>query len=182
MNRKMCLAAVVIWLVSAGGGCSRLAKEALGGVSGGKGSFTVLRDASGGAMPESLAAYGRFQLLQLSDGVNRAAVRANRSFEKELAKKKIPNAASRKLLLVRGKIIHYEAAGLSGQLFGPLEEVVARIEFVDGDTGEVIAEVNCVGRTKSTTSQGVATKAQGLAKAIVGYIDQRYPQDQRLSD
>ena len=80
------------------------------------------------------------------------------------------------MLLVRGTIIYYESAhGLAEQLFGPLEEAVADVELVDKASGNVIAKAACVGRSTASVSQGVETKAEGLAKGITKWIDRFRP-------
>ncbi len=77
-------------------------------------------------------------------------------------------------------MLHYEDSSVVGKALGPLEFVVARVQFVDKDSGKVLATVNCVGRTTTRVNLGVARKAEGLAKAIVRWIDERYPKDKRL--
>ena len=56
-----------------------------------------------------------------------------------------------------------------------LEFAVARVEFVDKDSGKVLGRSSCVGRTTERVNLGVGKKAEGLAKAIVKWIDARYP-------
>ena len=93
----------------------------------------------------------------------------------QLAEKKIPTASSGKTLPIRGTYIYYEDANnTTDQLFGPFEEVIARVQLVDGST--VIGEATCVGRSTESVNKGADKKAQGLAKAIVGWIDKRYPE------
>lgn len=187
MNRRTILIILLTGFVTLTGGCSRIAKESIGGITGGKGSWTVLHPISTSRQARPLGVYKRFELARLTDDMNGRAPAAlfsalPREFAKELAVKEIPNARSGKTLLIRGKVLHYEDASMTGHAFGPLEEVVARIEFVDKDTGKVIGVANCVGRTKESVNTGVPKKAQGLAKAIVGWIDCRYPDSQRIKD
>ena len=80
---------------------------------------------------------------------------------------------------MRGRILHYEDADTLGIAIGPLEEVVARLEMVDKDSGQVLAQANCIGRTTTRTTLGVANKGRGLAKAIASWIDNRYPEQGR---
>lgn len=184
MKRTTALIATIVFVAALGGcGGSQIAGEAFDRFRGGKGSFTVVKEVPGGEEARPLGVYKRFQIEPLADGTNGqvpaelfAAVPVE--FEKELAKKKIANAASGKTLLIRGKVLHYETAGGLKRL----EEILAQIQFIDADTGKAIAEANCVGRSKAFSTRGIATKAQGLARAIVSYIDQRYPQDLRVGD
>jgi hypothetical protein len=64
---------------------------------------------------------------------------------------------------------------MMGYAFGNFEEVLARVEFVDKATNKVMGTANCIGRTAETVNVGVETKAEGLAKAIVNWIADRYP-------
>ena len=101
------------------------------------------------------------------------------AFAEELAEKGLPNDSSGKTLLIRGRIVHYEGDGILGLALSPLEEVVARIELVDKDSGNVLGVANCIGRTTASVNTGVEKKAQGLAKAIVSWLDKRYPETHR---
>ena len=165
-------------------GCiSRAAREGIGAVRGGRGTWIVLD--SGKTV--QLDSYKRFELGNFTDGMHGKApsellAYLPAEFEKALADKKIPNAPDGKTLLIRGKILHYEDASLLGEIISPLEEVVARVEFVDKDTGKVICVANCVGRTRESINSGIRTKAQGLARAIVGWIDHHYPKDKRIRE
>ncbi|MDY7010611.1 MAG: hypothetical protein SVV80_07650 [Planctomycetota bacterium] len=180
MNRRTVLIILLSGFMVFTGGCiSRIAKEGLGGVTGGKGSFAVLQPVSA-----TLGVYERFELTQLADDMNGMAPSELFSalpgeFAKALDEEKIPNASSGRTLLIQGKILHYENASMSGHAFGPLEEVVARIELVDKDAGKVIGVANCVGRTKESVNTGVSKKTEGLARAIVKWIKEHYPEDQR---
>ncbi len=182
MNRRTTMVILLTGVIALTSGCiSRGAKELLGAATGGKGTSVALQGISAGT---GLGAYNRFELGPITDDMN-GRVPAGlfsalpREFAKELAVKKIPNIPGGKTLLIRGKVLHYEDASMVGHAFGPLEEVIARIEFVDKDTGKVIGTANCVGRTKESLNVGVGSKAQGLAKGIVGWIDKRYPDNRR---
>lgn len=176
MKGKVSLAVSMIALTAVSGGClSRAIKE---GVDTPKGMAVSLKQGTA-----ARAAYNRFKLDPLADDMGGLAPPAlfqalPGKFEKALADKQITNAPTGKTLLIRGKVIYYESSGLFGQLFGPLEEVIARVEFVDADTKEVIAEANCIGRTKSSRLQGVEKKAEALANAIVNWIDKNVPKEQ----
>ena len=98
-------------------------------------------------------------------------------FALELAKTKLPVGGA-KTLLGRGKVLHYEDSSTVGKAVGPVEFVVARIEFVDKGTDSVIGVANCVGRTTARVNLGAEEKAEGLARAIVKWIDERYPKEE----
>ncbi len=187
MKGKAGLAVAMIALAAVSAGCLSRGFKEVTGLRGGKGSFTVTREVAGGEAARPLGAYRCFKLERFSDAMGGRVpgalfIALQAAFEEALAEKKIANARSGKALLIRGRVVHYEAAGISGQMFGPLEEAVAQIEFVDAGTKKVLGTANVVGRTNSTTSQGIHTKAQGIARAIAAYIDKRYPKDQRIQD
>ena len=51
---------------------------------------------------------------------------------------------------------------------------------MDGDTA--IAEANCVGRSTSSSTYGVKSRAQGLAKAIVNWLASVYPKPREKAE
>ena len=188
MNGRAILAVPLVGFLAVASGCTgRLIKESMGVAMGAKGATTMLQPVPQGHDARPLGVYERFELGQIRDDTNGQTPAAVFSllpgaFEKQLADKKIPNAASGKTLLIRGKVLHYEDSGLVGQVFGPLEEVVARIELVDKETGKVLGVANCVGRTQESVNIGVQTKVEGLAKAIVRWIDKLYPEEKRIRE
>jgi len=185
VQRKLLLVTVVA-LASVLGGCAgRAIREGLGVAVGAKGVAIPIKAVSTANSPRPLGQYERFELGVIHDDTNGLAppelfTKLPGELDKQLAAKRIPNAPTGKALLIRGKVLHYEHSGLFGQVFGPLEEVVARLELVDKADNRVLGVANCVGRTKETINLGVATKAEGLAKAIAGWIDRLYPKDKRL--
>jgi hypothetical protein len=133
-----------------------------------------------GANPNQLAEYRCFVLGEIRDDIGGRLSREfgpllRTEFKQRLAAKKLPTESGGKTLLVRGQIIHYEDVGTVGTVISPLEEVICRTEFVDQASNRVVAVVNCIGRTNTSLNRGVATKAEGLAKAFVTWIDKRYP-------
>jgi hypothetical protein len=181
MKREWMLIGLCGILLTCGGCLSRAIKEGYGGVRGGKGAVTPLMAAPAAAEPAPLADYRRFELGTFEDDMYGKApdslfLALPAEFIEALAEKNLPNAPSGKTLLVRGRILHYETAGLFGELFGPMEEVIARVEYVDKDSGKVLAVANCVGRTNESLTKGVPTKAEGLARGIVEWIDSNYPE------
>lgn len=184
MTRKTILTVLVAVMVVSGGCVGRLAREGLGEVKGASGKAMVIEPPSAKANPNELAAYRCFRLGEISNDVG-GQLPGNfmsllgEEVRKHIADKKLPNDAGAQTLLIRGRIIHYENSGMMGNVFGPLEEVICRTEFVDASSGRVLAVANCVGRTNTTLNAGVKTKAEGLAKAFVGWIDDRYPKSGR---
>lgn len=184
--RKSIAVSVVVSLLAAGllcVGCTTAIKESVGVIKGGKGTFQTIQPVS----PRNLGGYTRFVLEPFRDdfaGKVPAQLKSglNAQFRKALAAEKIPNRPGGKTLLIRGTYLHYEAEGFVGTLLGPLEEVIARVQLVDQKTKRVLGVANCVGRSDDRLTKGVRTKTEGLAKAIVSWIDKRYPKDKRTKN
>jgi len=172
--KRVALSVLAVAMVMSVCGCyGRVAKEAFGAATGGKGKFLPVGPAGPGA---DLARYSEIRL-EPFDGAANVNVPGgfNGLLVTEFSTMLKANKISERLggtgrLIIRGRYLHYEEAGVGGQLFGPLEEVVARVEMVDGGTNAVLARANCVGRSTSTTTQGAGSKAQGLAKGIIRFI------------
>jgi len=168
MKKAILWTAVVVWAGSMSVGCtSRIIKEAAGAGLGASGITQVVSPA-----PASLDDYGTIRIEPFTDETGLAAPSSLNDllaskFKATLAKKGIPTATTgAKTLTVRGQYIYYETASkATSQVFGPFEEVIARVQLLDGD--RVIGKAVCVGRSKTTTTQGIGRKAEGLAKAII---------------
>ena len=159
-------------------GCSQAASEALG-LRGPKGTVALVQSVSDG-QAETLTEYRRIELGTVTDdtGGNLPADfmgHFQRHFAEKLARSHLPDESAGRTLIARGRILHYEESELFGKIFGPLEEVIARIDLVDKETGRVLGTANCIGRTKERINLGVEKKAEGLAKSIVSWIERYYP-------
>jgi len=179
MRPLMAATWTTIVLTTLAGGCTTAAKETVGIVRGAKGSFVQLQ-AGGNGSSLSLGEYRRFQLGEISDAMGGKVPPSflghlSAEFARQLEAKHLPNQPGGKTLLIRGRILHYEDDSLVGVMVGPVEEVVVRAEMVDADSGKVLAVANCVGRTTTRVNIGVKKKAEGLAKAIVSWIEAHYP-------
>ncbi len=175
----VCLPVVIIALF--GSGCGTAIGEGVGLFLGAQGSYTPLQDVSASKDARPLGEYQRFELGTFTDDfggkVPTGVMQACRAAWSEvLEDKKLPNAPGGKTLVINGKFIHYESASTLGKVTGPVEEVIARVELVDKDSGKVIATGNCVGRTTKRVNLGIEKKGQGLAKAIASWIADRYPE------
>ncbi len=178
MKHVLCLLIVsVVGMCSLG--CGRAVGEAAELAMGAKGIYVPLvSPAREGSWP--LAEYSKFEIQPFSDDFGgRTPAKLLRllpeKFREELAEAKLPTQSGGKTLVIRGSVLHYESADILGMALGPLEEVIARVELVDKDSGRVIAQANCVGRTTKAVGRGVSKKAEGLAKAIVSWIETYYP-------
>ncbi len=174
--------AMVVALIGAGvlsGGClGRAVKEGFGAATGAKGVYAQTQ-----APAVDLRMYENIEVGAITDGFSGKtphqllAILPTKIVE-QLQSKKLPTGASGKTLVIQGKIIYYEKAGITGQAFGPFEEVVSEIQLVDKDSGTVVAVANCIGRSTTTMNQGVKKKAEGLAKGIVKWIRKLYPKQE----
>lgn len=184
MNSQTSWTVSIVALAALLGGCFTVVKEGVGVARGAKGTVTVRQAIAADEQARPLGVYERFELriTDATDGKTPAQLLARlpEEFSKQLTGKKIPNARSGKTLLINAEILHYEDSSAVGLALGPLEFVVAKVEFVDESSKRRIGLANCVGRTTERVNLGVAKKAEGLAKAIVNWIDENYPQDKRV--
>ncbi len=177
-TRNILLGLFVMAILTSTGCMSRLAKEGLGVATGAKGAFSEAPSMGPkGATP--LRSYQDFQVGKITDdfgGRTPSLLLATLPGEirKELKEKEIPTGQAGRTIIIQGRVFYYEKAGMMGQVFGPLEESVAEIQLVDKDTGRVVGTAVCVGRSTTTSNQGVEKKAEGLAKGIVDWIASRY--------
>ncbi len=173
--RTTIVTSIVFLFLSITQGCGRLISEGVGTVTGAKGTYLVLQPIGEGPRTAPLASYTEFELLPLeADPGVRVPLMFTQNlpekFQQCLIKEKFADGTRGKTLVIRGRIMHYESAGLAGEVFGPFEEVVARTELVDKQTGKVLGVANCIGRSEETVNEGPEDKAAGLAKAIVNWI------------
>ena len=178
---KSVIPIVILLASTACGGCmSRAIKEGLGLATGPAGVVLPVSPISQAKKDTALAAYTRFELVPFTDNFGGQVPRAVHwglpaAFERELAKKNIRSRRGGRTLLIRGEIWHYETAALVSHVFGPLEELAARVSFIDKETGRVLGVYNCIGRSTQSVNQGLDKKIEGLAEAIVNVIVRHYP-------
>jgi len=175
MKRTAIVLASVSIVFMAGGCVSRLAKEGLGAVQGGKGRAQETL-----APTTPLGMYGNIEVGQFTNSFGGPTPGGflgalPGQITAALRDKELPVGGSGKTLQVRGDVIYYETAPATGQIFGPLEEAIANVQLVDKASGKVVAHACCVGRSTSTSSQGTGSKAAGLGKAIAGWIAKHSP-------
>lgn len=171
-------------LMTTGGCLGRAISEGVGKITGAKGITVVIEPVSPVKRDIALVEYQRFEVATFADDFGgrtppRLIEMLPAAVESQLAKDGIINHAGGKILLIRGKIIHYEdATRATSQVFGPFEEVVARVELVDKASNRVLGVANCIGRSQETVNQGVDKKTPALAEAIAGWIAQHYPKSE----
>jgi len=174
MKRLAVCLTLLVALTTTTGCWSRVIKEGAGAALGAKGISQPLGTAT--AKSTILEGYTQFVVEPFSSAATApdvpTEVQTNLAAEvaKQLAAKKIVNDPSGKTLTIRGTFIYYEDADkATDQIFGPFEEVIAYVQFVDGN--RVIGEANCIGRTTESVNKGASKKTQGLAKAIVDWLE-----------
>jgi hypothetical protein len=181
--KKTLITLSLLSLVFSSTGClGRIIKEGWEGLEQGKGRFDIQS-----VDPGSLADYSQFEIGTFSDDTNGTAptqffADLPEAFRLIAAAEGLPQHPGGKKLVIDGVVIYYESAAITGQVFGPFEEVVARVEYKDGSTGKVIARGTAVGRTGATTAQGPRTKAGGLSKGLIKFIIDHYPESQLVDD
>lgn len=179
MKLPGCLLACAFVGLSFTGGCvGRAISEVAGVATGPKGLYTVIDPVARSKDDRPLGDYTSFELQIKNDFGSQTpselVSQLPREFQKDLAKKKIFERPG-KTLVVDCTILHYEEASLFGEAFGPFEEVVARVRLVDKASGKVLGSANCIGRSNTTTNEGVYKKTEGLASAMANWIRSLYP-------
>ena len=180
--RTLAMSGLAVWVAIMAAGCTgRIFGEGAEAAFGPKGKYWQEKPLGAFAGDKPLAAYTHFKLGTVSNAYGRNVPESffdefTREFDKELARAKhLPKNPSGKTLVVNAAVLHYEKADLTDNIFGPHEEVVARVEMLDQSSGKVLGIGNAVGRTTKTVGLGVQNKAEGLAKGIVKWITDYYP-------
>ena len=174
MKRTLGFTAVAVALIACSG-CGRAITEGVGLARGAKGIVVVVAPAP------SLAGYAEFKVEAFNDQTGSGVPQVVKDslaahVAEQLAEAKVPTGGAGKTLIIRGTYLYYEDANnTADQVFGPLEEVLARVQLVDAASGKVLGEANCVGRTTASVNKGPNEKGQGLAKAIVKWIKREMP-------
>ena len=169
-----------IWLLAGfallSQGCvGRLVGEGAEKTMGPKGDYWETKPAAASKRTKALASYGRIELGAINNEIGRNLPpdfisKFKAEFAKQLRESKLPKDASGKTLVINVDVIHYENADMSDNVFGPLEQVVARINILDKESQQVLAAGNAIGRTGKTLGMGVDWKARGLAKALIKWV------------
>lgn len=178
--RTQCMLACIM-LIGLGSGCTgRLIGEGVAVATGPKGDYFEENAVAPEKDDLALRDYSRFELGEVRNVYGKhVPTEFMGKFREEFPKrmkgfKPVPSAAG-KTLVVRVDIIHYEKADVTDNVFGPLEQVVAHVELVDKESGNILATGNAIGRTGKTVGLGAGAKAEGLAKGIAKWISAYYP-------
>jgi hypothetical protein len=157
-------------------GCMRTVDEVKAGFEGAEGIVTPYAG-------ESLASYSNFEL-EINNDIGdhlppRFTAYLRQEFAKRMAEKQIPQDPRGKTAVVSVEIRYFELQGTYGKMMARVEEVIARGKIVDKKSGHVLGTADLVGRTTEYVAAGTQKKAEGLAKAIVEWIQMRYPGGKR---
>jgi|ERR1043166_261337 hypothetical protein len=96
-------------------------------------------------------------------------------FAKRLKDSGLPTDHSGKTVVFDVTIVHYETADKTDNVFGPLEQVVAKVQLVDKETHQPLAEGVAIGRTGKSVGLGTEWKAWGLSKGLLKWAKDYYP-------
>lgn len=167
----------------ASGGClSRAIGEGAEKTLGPKGAYWEVKPVAGTKDHKSLAGYKNFALGTVKNeaGKNVPAEFLQKfpaEFAKRLKDSSLPKDHSGKTLVFEVNILHYETADTTDNVLGPLEQVVARVELVDKETHQVLAQGTAVGRTGKSVGLGPEWKAWGLSRALIKWAKDYYPKE-----
>jgi hypothetical protein len=176
---KRCLSAVIVLCLVGllATGCTTVAKEGYAGVRGAKGSHAELTP-MGAEGTAPLAKYGAFEVGSVTDSFNEMVPQQlidelPAKVEEMLIEKELPVDGS-PVCVINVDVFYYEGSGSMGVILGDVEEALAYVTLVDKSTGSQIGKAICVGRTTSRVNRGVDKKIEGLARGIVGWVEDRY--------
>lgn len=83
-----------------------------------------------------------------------------------------------KRLVARGRVVHHEGYSHGGAMrlaMGSQNSLVVRVQLFDGETNKMLGEAALVGVIKSTIWRSDEEFADGVAKALVKWLDKRTP-------
>jgi len=165
-------------------GCSRAISEGIEKVLGPTGKILPMEPKWPEKDSTYLAAYQNIELAPLKsefpDTPAQFMSYFPMKFGEQLASKGLPAGRGGKTLLVHVDIVAYQPVSSYNKALGPTEEVVARVELIDKDSGKLIGKAMAIGRTYQSVGLGPKWKAWGLARAIVNeWINGYYPKEGR---
>lgn len=178
--RGLSYVALVGLLFLSSGCVGRIVGEGAEKTLGPKGVFWEEKPVAANHKVKALGNYSNFELGLVKNEYGRNVPsdfipKFKAEFAKQLRESKLPKDASGKTMVINVEVIHYESADTTDNVLGPLEQVVARVSFVDKNTQQVVASGNAVGRTGKTVGMGVDHKAQGLGRALIKWVSTYYP-------
>ena len=171
--------ALVAGLALASQGCmSRMIGEGAETALGPKGEYFEVKPVAANPKTKALGEYRNFELGEVRNNIGSNLPPDFVSLLKQEFTKvfeDMPHDKAGKTLAYNIDLLHYEKGNAKDQVFGPLEEVVAQVDLVDKQSGQVVASGVAVGRTGKTVGQGVKWKAWGLSRALYRWTSAYYP-------
>lgn len=145
-----------------------------------KGAYWEIKPVASSKETKALSSYKNFELGAFKNEAGKNAPseflsRFPGELSKRLQKSRLPKDKSGKTLVFNVTIMHYETADASDNVFGPLEQVMARVELVDKASGDVLANGTAIGRTGKSVGLGTEWKAWGLSRALIKWASDYYP-------
>ena len=179
-TRVLAMVGVMIAAMFSQGCMERLAGEGMEAAMGPKAAYYEEKPLAEKKDHKALEAYKRFELGEVKNMTGKFMppdfmTYLPAQFKEQLASSDLPKEASGKTLVFQVSIIHYEAASMVSNAFGPFEEVVARVELVNKDDGQAVSQGVAISRSEKSVNLGSEKKAQGLAKALIKWASDYYP-------
>ena len=168
-GKGIALAFIAILIGSAG--CQQLfIGRAVSEVRGGSGYLVVIRDPA----PTALLKY-RYAMMEnvrneMGPALPYYAVsEVQRAFGKVLTRKQLyrfKTGPARSTLVIRTSIVHYQSSSGLSKLLGGFNQLVCRVELIDGGTRRIVGQANCVGISKALARSGIEELSEGCADAL----------------
>lgn len=174
------LLTVLVVLAAGATGCMTAASQAYSTVTGASPRFYELQDVGGPAVLDGYpsAAVAPFDPSPMLGAIPpEVPAETQRATIAQLEKSKLfagvgAQPAARPALLVRGKFMDYDPGGTPLRVVGFAGNpfLTAQVELVDAGTGKVLGVAMCTGTIKSVARTGVSQLAEGVAKAVEGWL------------
>ena len=180
VTRAVAMMVLMISALASQGCMERLVGEGVEATMGPKAAYFEEKPVAAQKDHKGLEAFKRFELGEVKNMTGKLMPPEFPShlaaqFKAQLAESDLPKEPSGKTLVFQVSIIHYEAASMVSNAFGPFEEVVARVELVNKDDGQAVGQGVAISRSEKSVNLGSEKKAQGLAKALIKWASDYYP-------
>jgi hypothetical protein len=182
--RVLAMIGVMVAAMGSQGCMERLVGEGVEATMGPKGAYFEEKPLAATKDQKALEPYKRFELGEVKNMTGKFMPpefpsQLAAQFKEQLSESALPKEASGKTIVFRVSVIHYEAASMLSNAFGPFEEVVARVELMNKDDGQVVGSGVAISRSEKSVNLGSEKKAQGLAKALIKWASDYYPKPQK---
>ncbi len=158
-------------IVACSVGClGRMVREGYHGAKGASGRARPIQ-----SVTVNLADYDGFVVEPFSDGMEGQGNMAflsvvQHKVGEQITKKTYLSPGGTKTLQISGTLIQYDPGTTTEKIAGPMEEAICLVKLIDRASGKVLGTANCTGRAKSSVRKGPEELAEGMGKAIAGWI------------